>query len=104
MQARALSLVTSGPEREEAHIHLEGALDALSVDEVSSTIERVVADGAQRVIVDLERVTLLDSFGVGVLVSLWKRIKARGGQVRVVSANDQPLAVLKILKLDRVLA
>jgi len=104
MQARALSLVTSGPERGEARIQLEGALDALSVDDVSPSFERVVAGGAQRVIVDLGRVTLLDSFGVGVLVSLWKRVKARGGHVRVVSANDQPLAVLKILKLDCVLA
>lgn len=93
----------AGPERGQAHIHLEGALDALTIDQVSPTIESVVAEDVQRVIVDIGRVTLLDSFGVGVIVSLWKRMKARGGEMRLVRAHDQPLAVLKILNLDRVL-
>ena len=31
-----------------------------------------------------------------------KRVKADGGRVVVVHAQDQPLAVLKLLKLDRI--
>ena len=45
----------------------------------------------------------MDSVGVGVIVALWKRIKAQGGSVVVARARDQPLLVLQILKLDAVL-
>ena len=83
-------------------IRFEGALDALTVPDVRSTIDAVVADNPPRVTVDLDRVTRLDSAGVGAIVSLFKRVKAKGGEVVVVRAHAQPLTVLKLLKLDAV--
>lgn len=84
----------------QSRLQIEGALDALTVRDVRQTIDAVVADQPHRVTVDLDRVTMIDSTGVGAIVSLFKRITAQGGQVVVVSAHDQPLAVLKLLKLD----
>jgi anti-sigma B factor antagonist len=84
------------------HIRFEGALDALSVGDVGPTIEKVVAESPKSLTVDLGAVTLLDSRGVGVIVSLFKRITEQGGQMRVVGAHDQPLVVLKVLELDEV--
>jgi anti-sigma B factor antagonist len=86
----------------QSKIQIEGALDALSVRDIHPTMDAVVADHPQRVTVDLDHVTLIDSTGVGAIVSLFKRVTAQGGQVVVVSAHDQPLAVLKLLKLDTV--
>jgi anti-anti-sigma factor len=94
MQALA---VLAGPQ---ASICIEGALDALSVDAVQPTFDEVVAQCPGNVVVDLGRVTLLDSFGVGAIVWLFKRINAEGAHMRVVRAHDQPLVVLKLLKLD----
>jgi anti-sigma B factor antagonist len=89
-------------ERGQSNIRLEGPLDALTVREVRPLLDAVVADNPRRVTVDLDHVTLLDSTGVGAIVSLFKRVKAQGGQVVVIRAHDQPLAVLKLLKLDTV--
>jgi anti-sigma B factor antagonist len=99
----AAAVDPTSAERGQSSIRLEGALDALTVREVHPLIDAVVADKPRRVTVDLDLVTLLDSTGVGAIVSLWKRVKAQGGQVVVVRAHDQPLAVLKLLKLDTVL-
>jgi anti-sigma B factor antagonist len=46
---------------------------------------------------------LIDSSGVGVVVFLYKKAKAYGGVVTVQGPCDQPLAILKLLRLDRVL-
>jgi anti-sigma B factor antagonist len=92
--------VTSELEGGESRVAIEGALDARTVAELRPTLDAVVAERPQRVTVDLSLVTLLDSTGVGAIVSLFKRIKAQGGQVVVVHAHSQPLAVLKLLKLD----
>lgn len=86
----------------ESRLQIEGALDALTAPDIRPIFDKVVADGRRRVAIDLEMVTMIDSSGVGAIVSLFKRLKAEGGQVVVVGAKDQPLAVLKLLKLDRV--
>lgn len=86
----------------EIRLRIVGALDALTVRDIRPIIDSVVADKPKRVAVELHELTLIDSSGVGAIVSLFKRVKADGGQVVVVGAHDQPLAVLKLLKLDRV--
>jgi anti-sigma B factor antagonist len=86
----------------ELRLKIEGALDALTARDVRPLFDQVVADKPRRVTIDLESLTLIDSSGVGAIVSLFKRVKADGGQVVLVHAQDQPLAVLKLLKLDRI--
>ena len=56
----------------------------------------------ESITVDLSALRLIDSSGVGVLVSLFKRIRASGGEVRLEGLRDQPLAIFKLLRLDRV--
>jgi anti-sigma B factor antagonist len=83
-------------------LEIEGALDALTVPEIRPLFDAIVTEGRRHVTVDINKVTMIDSSGVGAIVSLFKRIKANGGQVVVTGARDQPLAVFKLLKLDRV--
>lgn len=86
----------------EARLEIDGALDALTVPDIRPVIDALIADEVAQVTIDLAKVTLVDSSGVGAIVSLFKRLKARGGNLTVVGAHDQPLAVLKLLRLDRV--
>ena len=86
----------------DTRLDLDGALDALTAPEIRPIFDKVVSDGRRQVTVDIAKVTMIDSSGIGAIVSLFKRIKADGGVVKVVGAKDQPLAVLKLLKLDRV--
>lgn len=86
----------------ESRLAIDGALDALTVRDLRPIIDAVVADRPQRVTVDIGNLELIDSSGVGAIVSLFKRVKATGGNVVVVGAREQPLAVLKLLKLDAV--
>ncbi len=85
-------------------LQIRGELDAVSVPEIRGTLDRLAADGIKRVIVDLGDLRLIDSSGVGALVSLYKRVGALGGRVSVRGLRDQPLAIFRLLKLDRVLA
>jgi anti-sigma B factor antagonist len=86
----------------ESRLHISGSLDALTVRDIKSVLDTVVADRPRRVSVDISELTLIDSSGIGAIVSLFKRMKEQGGQLVVVGARDQPLAVLKLLKLERV--
>lgn len=87
-----------------SQLRIEGAFDARTIDEIAPALDAVVAERPHRVTVDLDKVPLLDSAGVSAIVSLWRRIKAQGGTVAIVHAHDQPAVVLKLLKVESVLA
>lgn len=85
-------------------LYVRGELDAVTVEDLRSALDRLVAAGHRTVIIDLSGLRVIDSSGVGSIVSLYKRVRAYGGQASVRGAKDQPLAIFRLLKLDRVLA
>ena len=86
-----------------ATLRIEGELDAVSIPEVRPTIDTLIAERHPRIVVDLSRLRLIDSSGVGALVFLYKKAKEYGGVVTVQGLRDQPLSIFKLLRLDRVL-
>ena len=84
-------------------LRIEGELDALSVVELRPIIEKISKDRPSKVLVDLARLRLIDSSGVGAIVALFKTVRAYEGALAVVGVRDQPLAILRLLRLDRVL-
>ena len=83
-------------------LRIEGVLDAVTAPEIRPTIDALIAEKRQTISVDLTALRLIDSSGVGAIVSLFKRAKAYGGNVTVVGLKDQPLAIFRLLRLDRV--
>jgi anti-sigma B factor antagonist len=81
-------------------LYIRGELDALSAGELRPLLDRVVEEGRRDVTVDLSQLRLVDSSGVGALVSLYKRVRACGGQVQFVNVTAQPLVIFKLLRLD----
>jgi len=85
-------------------LYIRGELDAVTVEEIRESLDRVANARHRAVIVDLSGLRVIDSSGVGSIVSLYKRVRAYGGHVSVRGAKEQPLAIFRLLKLDRVLA
>ena len=82
---------------------IEGELDAVSVSELRPDLEKLVKSKPTSVEVDLSSLRMVDSSGVGALVSLYKRVRAQGGSVVIKGLRDQPLAIFRLLRLDRVM-
>ncbi|MBK6512709.1 MAG: STAS domain-containing protein [Polyangiaceae bacterium] len=87
---------------EETLVSIDGTLDALTAPELRPTLDALVAEGRKSITLDLSNLRLIDSSGVGALVSLLKRVRAFGGEVRIAGLRDQPLAIFKLLQLNRV--
>ena len=81
-------------------LFIRGELDALSASEVRLALDKMVEDGRREVTVDLSGLRLVDSSGIGALVSLYKRVRALGGQVVFTGVTAQPLVIFKLLRLD----
>jgi anti-sigma B factor antagonist len=86
----------------ETVLKIEGTLDAVTAPELRSVVDDLVSEARKEVTLDLVDLRLIDSSGVGVIVSLFKRVRANGGQVRITGLRDQPRAIFRLLRLDRV--
>ncbi|HVY47134.1 MAG TPA: STAS domain-containing protein [Minicystis sp.] len=87
---------------EDTTLRIEGTLDAVSAPELRPVVDALVNEQRKNVTLELSGLRLIDSSGVGVVVSLFKRIRAQGGDVRIQGLRDQPKAIFKLLRLDRV--
>jgi anti-sigma B factor antagonist len=83
-------------------IEIEGALDAVTAPEFRTLVDELVFENRKNITLELSGLRLIDSSGVGVIVSLFKRVRANDGQVRIVGLRDQPRAIFRLLRLDRV--
>ncbi|MFO0550470.1 MAG: STAS domain-containing protein [Polyangiaceae bacterium] len=87
---------------EETTLTIDGTLDALTAPELRPSLDALVTEGRKSITIDLSNLRLIDSSGVGALVSLLKRVRAYGGEVRIAGLKDQPRAIFRLLQLDRV--
>jgi anti-anti-sigma factor len=80
-------------------VRVEGELDTLGVDEVRRSLGRLVETGA--VVLDLDRVTFIDSAGLHALFALGR---SPGGGVAVAVAGTSPAArVIALVRLGDML-
>jgi len=87
---------------DETTLEIEGTLDAVTAPELRTVVDQLVNERRPSITLELSSLRLIDSSGVGVIVSLFKRIRANGGQVKIVGLRDQPRAIFRLLRLDRV--
>ena len=84
-------------------VEIKGQLDSMTAPELRQSFESLVAERPAKVIVDLSGLRLIDSSGVGAIVSLFKQVRAANGSFTVVGVQGQPRSIFQVLRLDRVL-
>ena len=79
-----------------------GEVDAYTAPQLREAFTQIVADGADRnVVVDLSRVSFMDSTGIGALVSGRRRL-AEGAQLRLISTQPNVTKLFALTGLTKV--
>ncbi|HEX8510081.1 MAG TPA: STAS domain-containing protein [Propionibacteriaceae bacterium] len=84
-------------------LHCDGRLNMVAAPALRASIEQSVNDGHARVVVDLAKISFIDSSGLGSLIAGLKKARQAGGNLRIAAATEQVLTVLRLTNLDRVL-
>ena len=56
---------------------------------------------SKKIVVDLEKVTYIDSSGLATLVEILKRTKSQGGMLGLAGMSDKVRSLFEITKLDK---
>ena len=85
-----------------ALVELSGQIDLHTAPQLKEHLLSAIDDGAVDIVVDLSETTFIDSMTLGILLGAVKRLRPRGGQLRVVTADPSIRKIFEITLLDRV--
>ncbi|QIE43205.1 STAS domain-containing protein (plasmid) [Rhodobacteraceae bacterium SC52] len=78
-------------------------LTAATAGDFKSEVSKLVDGGHDRLIIDLSKVTFVDSSGLGALVGVLKKVGNRG-EIVVCAPSDSVAQMFRITRMDRVFA
>src|SRR5690242_13289422 len=80
---------------------VEGSLDLATTPRLRAVLDARVAEGRVDLVLDLDRVKLLDAGAAGMLVKIANLAERRGGTLCAVGVHGISLDVLEIVGLDK---
>lgn len=81
-------------------IDVEGQLIVGNRQELKQKVLEELEDGRRKFLIDFANTGYIDSSGLGVLVSLSKKIREQGGELRLASLNEDLRTLFELTKLD----
>ena len=81
-------------------VDVEGQLIVGNRQELKQKVLEELQNGQLKFVVDFEKTGYIDSSGLGVLVSLSKKIREQGGELRLANLNEDLRTLFELTKLD----
>jgi anti-sigma B factor antagonist len=81
-------------------IDVEGQLIVGNRQELKQRVLQELESGGRKFLIDFSQTGYIDSSGLGVLVSLSKKIREQGGELRLANLNEDLRTLFELTKLD----
>ncbi len=66
------------------------------------TVETLLKEGRSKIVLNLARISYMDSAGIGELVACYKRSRERGGQLKLLNPSGKVYDLLQLTKLEEI--
>ena len=80
----------------------EDELGLINMNEMKEYIDHEIESDNIYICIDLKKVNIINSSGLGILISILKKVKSKGGNLKLLNANEKLLNIFKITKLNLV--
>jgi anti-sigma B factor antagonist len=78
-------------------------LDEVSIAKIGNDLGKLITPGSKpKIIINFENVTNMSSSALGMLITLHKRVREAGGQLRLCNIQPTISEVFKITRLDEI--
>jgi anti-sigma B factor antagonist len=81
-------------------VEITGQLIVGNRQELKDDVLKLLDDGSRKFLIDFRDTAYIDSSGLGVLVSLSKKIREKGGEMRLSNLNEDLRTLFELTKLD----
>lgn len=83
-----------------AVVKVEGQLIVGNRQELKSLVQDGLDHGERKFLIDCSQTGYIDSSGLGALVSLAKKVRDLGGELRIAGLNEDLRSLFELTKLD----
>ncbi len=83
-----------------AVLKVEGQLIVGNRQELKGMVQDGLDSGERKFVIDCTQTGYIDSSGLGALVSLSKKVREQGGELRIAGLNEDLRALFELTKLD----
>ncbi|MEU5882770.1 STAS domain-containing protein [Spirillospora sp. NPDC047279] len=83
-------------------VKISGEIDVFTSPRLREMLLDIIENGGLHLVVDLGDVTFLDSTGLGVLVGIFHRLRARDGSMTFMGVNDRVRRVFHVTQLTKI--
>lgn len=88
---------------EQATLRLAGEIDAYTAPQLKESFNSLMEQDSREIIVDLEKVTYMDSTGLGVFIGALKSAKEKDKQLKLVNIQERVFRLFQITGLDEIM-
>jgi anti-sigma B factor antagonist len=85
-------------------VEVEGQLIVGNRQELKATIQTALDNGERKLLIDFAKTGYIDSSGLGALVSISKKVREQGGELRLAGLNEDLRSLFELTKLDTLFA
>lgn len=83
---------------------LDGEIDQSNATEIREKIDREISlNNMKNLVLDFDKVTFMDSSGIGMLIGRVKLIKARGGKILIIRTQPQVDKIIELAGLKKIM-
>lgn len=84
-----------------AVVACQGSLDASTIAGFKERTQALLDQDVRYIVLDASQLTFIDSMGLGVIISLLRKVKAHGGDVKVAAPTPDVRSIFEITRLNR---
>ena len=85
-------------------VEVEGQLIVGNRQELKATIQQALDNGERKLLVDFAKTGYIDSSGLGALVSISKKVREQGGELRLSGLNEDLRSLFALTTLATLFA
>jgi len=95
-----MAITTSRAAGDVTVVTVEGQLIVANRQDLKQVIQDALDGGARKLLIDFGPTAYIDSSGLGALVSINKKVREQGGELRLAGLNEDLRSLFELTKLD----
>lgn len=84
-------------------VRCEGRLDATSAPQLENTLNELIEQKHNHLVIDFCKVEYLSSAGMRLLLSMTKRLKSEGGKLVLCAIHDDVMEIIRMAGFEQIL-
>ncbi len=80
-------------------LDIQGEIDLYNAPEIKDTIQKLIEEQKYNIIINLEKVSYIDSSGIGALISSLSNLKKYQGSLKIINVYASVKKVFELTKL-----